>query len=121
MITSIHIQGVATYTSPSELNDLRKINFIFGANGTGKTTISRVIEQAAGHEYCSMQWSGGSPLQVMVYNRDFVERNFNQENTVKGIFTLGDNQVEAEQEIARLKPELDKLDKEISRDRKSVV
>lgn len=58
VITSIHIQGVATYTSPSELNDLRKINFIFGANGTGKTTISRVIEQAPGHEYCSMQWSG---------------------------------------------------------------
>lgn len=114
VITRIHIQDVATYASPSELNDLRKINFIFGANGTGKTTISRVIEQAPGHEYCSMQWSGGSPLQVMVYNRDFVERNFNQENTVKGIFTLGDNQVEAEQAIARLKPELDKLDKEIS-------
>ena len=114
MITSINIQNVATYTRPAELNDLRKINFIFGANGTGKTTISRVIEQATGHEHCLTQWSGGTPLEVMVYNRDFVERNFNQESTVKGIFTLGDNQVEAEKEIERLKPELDKLDKEIS-------
>ncbi|WP_226052462.1 AAA family ATPase [Dickeya chrysanthemi] len=115
MITGINIQNVATYTRPAILNDLRKINFIFGANGTGKTTISRVIEQATGHEDCFCQWTGGTPLEVMVYNKDFVDRNFNQENTVKGIFTLGDNQVEAEKEIAKLKPELDKLDKDINK------
>ncbi|MEQ9998453.1 AAA family ATPase [Pectobacterium versatile] len=115
MITSINIQNIATYTRPSILNDLRKINFIFGANGTGKTTISRVIEQATGHEHCFCQWTGGTPLEVMVYNKDFVDRNFNQENTIKGIFTLGDNQVEAEKEIAKLKPELEKLDKDINK------
>ncbi|WP_038900467.1 AAA family ATPase [Dickeya dadantii] len=115
MITSINIQNIATYTRPSILNDLRKINFIFGSNGTGKTTISRVIEQATGHEHCFCQWTGGTPLEVMVYNKDFVDRNFNQENTIKGIFTLGDNQVEAEKEIAKLKPELEKLDKDINK------
>lgn len=114
MISEIQIDAVATYNSPATLSDLRTINFIFGANGTGKTTVSRVIEQTVGHPHCSLRWQNGVPLQVVAYNRDFVERNFNQENTVQGVFTLGDNQVEAEREIARLRPEIDKVSGEIN-------
>lgn len=43
MITEITIQNVATYTSPVTLSDIRKINFIFGPNASGKTTIGRAI------------------------------------------------------------------------------
>ena len=113
MINQISINNVATYNTPATLADLKPINYIFGANGTGKTTISRVIEQADGHQHCQLNWLNNSPLQVMVYNQDFVERNFNQTNTVKGVFTLGDNQVEAENEIIRLQPDIDKLVGEI--------
>lgn len=114
MISEIQINAVATYHSPATLNDLRVINFIFGANGTGKTTVSRVIEQADGHAHCSLRWQNGTALQVVAYNRDFVERNFNQENTVQGVFTLGDNQVEAEREIARLRPQIEQTSTEIN-------
>jgi len=114
MIGEIQINPpVATYHVPVIIDDLRQINFIFGANATGKTTISRVIEQADGHEHCPLIWLGGTRLQVMAYNRDFIERNFNQENPVQGVFTLGDNQVEAERRIARLQPEIDKITNEI--------
>jgi len=113
MISEIQISNVATYESPATLNDLRQINYMFGANGTGKTTISRVIEQAAGHTHCPVNWQNGLPLQAMVYNRDFVESNFNQEKTVQGVFTLGDNQVEAEREITRLQPEIDRINDKI--------
>ena len=113
MINQISINNVATYNTPATLADLKPINYIFGANGTGKTTISRVIEQADGHQHCQLNWLNNSPLQVMVYNQDFVERNFNQTSTVKGVFTLGDNQVEAEKEIIRLQPDIDKLVGEI--------
>jgi len=114
MIDEIQINNVATYNSPAMLSDLRRINFIFGGNGTGKTTISRIIEQVEGHTHCILNWQNAAPLYAMVYNRDFVEKNFNQENTVKGVFTLGDNQVEAEQEIARIQPEITKLTGQIN-------
>lgn len=111
MIGDIRINPpVATYSNPATLGDIRRINFIFGANGTGKTTISRVIAQASGHSHCQLSWQGGNPLEVMVYNRDFVDRNFNQDNPLQGVFTLGENQVEAEREIARLQPEIEKID-----------
>jgi wobble nucleotide-excising tRNase len=35
-------------------------------------------------------WKNGTPMQAMVYNRDFVERNFNPVSKLKGVFTLGD-------------------------------
>lgn len=115
MINEIQINPpVATYLSPTRLYDLRRINYIFGANGTGKTTISRVISEAQGYERCHLVWQGGSALERMVYNRDFVDRNFNQEGPLKGVFTLGENQVEAEQKIEELRPQIDGAAREIS-------
>ena len=114
MISDIKINPpVATYQAPAILSDLRRINFIFGANGTGKTTISRVIAQTDGHNHCQLEWQGGTPLGVLVYNRDFVDRNFNQNNQLQGVFTLGENQVAAEQEIARLQSEIEKVSRQI--------
>ncbi|WP_067222762.1 AAA family ATPase [Marinomonas gallaica] len=115
MINEIQINPpVATYYSFASLNDLRRINYIFGANGTGKTTISRVIAGEQGYEQCQLVWQGGSELERVVYNRDFVDRNFNQDGPLQGVFTLGENQVEAEREIARLRPEIDKVNGKIS-------
>lgn len=105
MIAEITIQNVATYTGPVTLSDIRRINYIFGPNGSGKTTIGRAIEQAEGHTDCQINWSGGTPLEVMVYNRDFVDRNFNLSSPVRGVFTLGENQVQAETQIATLRPQ----------------
>src|SRR5690606_18755218 len=51
---------------------------------------------------------------VMVYNRDFVERNFNQNNPLQGVFTLGENQVEAEREIADIQPQIDRVRDQIA-------
>lgn len=115
MINEIQINPpVATYLSPTKLTDLRRINYIFGANGTGKTTISRVIAGEQGLVHCRLLWQGGNELERMVYNRDFVDRNFNQDDPLQGVFTLGENQVEAELEIARLQPEIEKAHGQIS-------
>ena len=44
MIESITIADVATYgSSPEALDGLSQFNFVFGSNGTGKTTVTRVI------------------------------------------------------------------------------
>lgn len=110
MIESIAISNIATYDiEPEILNRLSKFNFIFGSNGTGKTTISRVIAEADGHEHCQLNWSGGTKLQAMVYNRDFVENNFNQSDEIKGVFTLGEENVETLRKITEAKAELDAL------------
>lgn len=44
MIKKINIKSVATFDEAGDIiDDLRKINFIYGGNGSGKTTCGQVV------------------------------------------------------------------------------
>ena len=110
MIESIKLANVATYGAmPEVMEGLSQFNYIYGPNGSGKTTISRVIANTESYPDCSVRWKGNLPLQEMVYNYDFVERNFTQAKELKGVFTLGEAQIETREKIAAIKKELDGL------------
>jgi wobble nucleotide-excising tRNase len=114
MIESLSIANTATFgADPEALNSLSKFNYIFGTNGTGKTTISRIIANANSFPTCTVTWKGGAKLQTLVYNHDFVDRNFNQSNELKGVFTLGEQQVDTLAKIELAKGELDSLGKKL--------
>ena len=110
MIKSIHIKNVATFEeSPEVLEGLERINFVFGSNGTGKTTISRIIANASVYPDCGVVWKGGMPLETLVYNRDFVENNFNKSNELQGIFTLGEKDKEIVDKLEAAQKELESI------------
>ena len=89
MIKKIVIRDVASYDHEGcTFDDLAKVNFIYGGNGTGKTTISRVLEQPAVFPTCKVEWEG-KPVEVYVYNQDFKMRNLKEK--MPGIFTIGEN------------------------------
>ena len=114
MIKSISITNVATFGAAAEaLDELSQFNFLFGSNGTGKTVISRVLADEASFPSCKVTWAGGTRLEVMVYNHDFVERHFYQVPELKGVFTLGEDQVDTLTKIATAKVELDELTSKI--------
>lgn len=94
MIETLEIDQVATYLNRQTMAGLKDVNFIFGTNGAGKTTIGRVVANKSRPEYakCSIAWRDGIEMQPLVYNRDFVDANFNIEGHLKGIFTLGENE-----------------------------
>lgn len=107
MIQSISIANIATFhpTDAQVLSDLRKFNYIFGSNGTGKTTISRVVADPAFGADCACTWQNGAPLECLVLNRDFVEKNFDQ---LRGVFTLGEKAKDTEKQIIAAKEDHDK-------------
>ena len=108
MIKSIQIKNIATYgASPKVLDNLSEINYIYGSNGTGKTTISRVIADDLYCPDCKVTWQPGPQLERLVYNLDFIEKNFNQPAELQGIFTLGEAGTEA---LNKIKAEKEKLD-----------
>jgi wobble nucleotide-excising tRNase len=112
MIESINIADVATYaTAPQSMVGLSTINFVFGSNGSGKTTISRAIACSLGHERCTVSWKAGAPLKTLVYNRDFVETNFDASKELKGIFTLGEENVDSIAKLAAAKVAVETLTK----------
>jgi len=104
MLEEVSIAKVATYgEQPQRLYDLRQINFLFGTNGSGKTTISRVIADPTEHPSCAVNWRGARSLETLVYNSDFVDRNFTPQ--LRGIFTLGEVRADTLEkiEVARAK------------------
>ena len=110
MINSIKIKNVATYDSKNEtVLTPSIINFIYGNNGTGKTTISRIIENPNEYPDSSVSWNNETEYSRLVYNRDFVRSNFNEETKLRGIYTFGE---ESEETYKRIE-DLNKSRKEI--------
>lgn len=108
MLESITIKDVATYDSTGiTINNLRKINFIYGTNGCGKTTLSKLIYAPTESAYlnCSLSWRGNIPINVLVYNKDFRDRNFGK-GRIDGVFTLGQATKDEIEAIQKMQSEL---------------
>lgn len=95
------------------LDALNKINFIYGANGSGKTTISRLIANHVEYGDCCLTWEDDRPLKTLVYNRDFINSNFNANSELKGIFTLGKQEKDTQEKINLKKEEQKKIEDNI--------
>jgi len=90
MIESISLSNIATYRADkAEVINLKKINFIYGANGAGKTTISRLIDKPILSIDSSITWLRNMPMPAMIYNNDFITANFSESKEFQGVFTLG--------------------------------
>lgn len=116
MIEKIGIAQVATFGQPPEvLEGLSQFNYLYGPNGSGKTTLSRLIATPQDPRFsaCAVTWRS-TPLHVLVYNRDFISRNFNQSSEIKGIFTLGEKHEDALKRIADKKGEISVLEDKIT-------
>ncbi|WP_411341321.1 AAA family ATPase [Sphingopyxis sp. J-6] len=113
MIEELKIAGCASYSAEGQLlTKLRKINFIYGANGSGKTSISRVIAAPADHPACAIRWANQRPLERLVYNADFVERNFR--SSLPGIFTLGEHDAAVLDQIEQARKAVADLERDIT-------
>lgn len=108
MIEHITIKDIATYdNSGIQVSDLKKVNFIYGANGCGKTTISNFLFNNSDEKFsnCSLAWQSDIRLNTLVYNKEFRERNFGK-GKLSGVFTLGEATAEQVKAIADKTEEL---------------
>ena len=102
MITSINIKKVATFDpiNGTQIEGLRKVNFIYGANGSGKTTISNFLQNAIDTKFndCQLVWKDSQEITTLVYNKNFRGSNFGK-GKLNGVFTLGEASKEEKKEI----------------------
>ncbi|WP_208360225.1 ATP-binding protein [Helicobacter pylori] len=94
-ISQISLKKVATFDeNGASFKDLNSINFIYGANGSGKTTTSSFLKNLAENGIedkfanSKIEWYNSEDLKIEVYNKQFKEEQF-RNSQVKGIFTLG--------------------------------
>lgn len=113
LINKIEINTVPFDGTLQSLDELKTFNYIFGANGAGKTTISKIIAGPDTYPSCRILWESGITLETKVYNRDFVDRNFNPQGKLKGVFTLGETEDATLKRIESIKTDIDRLADEI--------
>ncbi|WP_457560329.1 AAA family ATPase [Caminibacter sp.] len=120
MIKKIIMKNIATYDENGvEINDLKKVNFFFGHNGAGKSTIAKYLynlsleldKQDLRFVDCTQDGYDIEKHHILVFNEDFTKRNFIENKTLKGIFFLNEINEEIDKKIKKLED----LDKEYNK------
>lgn len=97
-ITNITLNR-ATFTDVP-IDELTFVNFFYGNNGAGKSSIAHAIAEDDG-----VVWADGKTaddFDVLVYNQDFINDNFVNYGDLKGVFIFGEEDIEAKKKIAEL-------------------
>jgi len=118
------------FTWPQDLPEFGRYNLIYGWNGTGKTTLSRLFRYLEKRQnptdgklsvkiddidYSEEEFET-CPLSVRVFNRDFIaEAVFTTNGEVAPIFIIGERNVEKQKEVDDLKSQL--VDEKNKRDK----
>ncbi|KAA6506325.1 AAA family ATPase [Helicobacter pylori] len=113
-ISQILLKKVATFDeNGASFENLKSINFIYGANGSGKTTTSSFLKNLAENgiedKFANnkIEWYNNESLKIEVYNKQFKEEQL-RNSQVKGIFTLGKKTNENLEKIESKKESINK-------------
>jgi len=95
VFTNITMKNTATYDqSGVVISDLTKLNYFFGNNGCGKSTIAKYLQSISegfsNQKYPCCEFNGYNPQQeeILVFNQEFIENNFRKNDAIKGVFSL---------------------------------
>lgn len=85
------------------------INFFYGANGAGKSSLAAELGQGHG-----IEWRDGvvpENYEILLYNQDFIDLHFKTLDRLKGVFTLSKDGRDYAKEIETLEHERQALKK----------
>lgn len=84
-------RGTGAYFEPTY------VNFIFGGNGTGKSTIAKALLSGDGLTYAPGKTR--ADYNFLVYNQAFIDTNVRNYHDLPGVFTINDINVRIQEQI----------------------
>lgn len=113
MIKKITLNQVASYKKSTVLETDKKVNLVYGLNGTGKSVLSDFLSNHEDDRFKNCFIEGlNDNKELLVYNHAFIQDNFFESENLKGIFTLSKENKEAETKILNAEKEIDRIDKD---------
>lgn len=111
MNVKIILKNVASYKEEATLNTDKKINLVYGLNGTGKTVLSNYLYSKSKKKdmsnFQNCQDDFGNDEKIIVYNENFIADNFLEK--IPGIFTLSSENKNVAEQIEQAEQELNEL------------
>lgn len=110
------MKNVATYQETTLETD-KRINLIYGLNGSGKTLFSDCLKNWNNLENtkfreCSIEKVSNNEA-ILVYNQNFIDENFYETDKQKGIFTLSEQNKNIGDKILKYKDKIKKTEDKI--------
>lgn len=110
MISKIVLKEVASYRKEAVLDTDKKVNLLYGLNGTGKSTFSEFLYDQMEPRFSQCRIEGIEDNDtILVYNQKFVQDTFYEPQGIHGIFTLSKGNAEAQKVIDNASAEVKKL------------
>lgn len=106
MIEEVDLSGTPCFAPGAMLKDLKKVNFIFGPNGTGKTSITRILSEGPDDDRITLD-EESSTREILVLNSKYIEETFQE--TENGIFFLGKQSIANQNDIEEHKRNKERL------------
>ncbi|MDR2251564.1 MAG: AAA family ATPase, partial [Endomicrobium sp.] len=112
MIKKITLNQIASYKNETSLETDKKVNLIYGLNGTGKTTIANYLYNPNDTAFSGCSIEGFNDEELLVYSQQFIQDYFYQPDNLKGIFTLSKENKEAIEKVENADKEISKFKEE---------
>ncbi|OFT59286.1 AAA family ATPase [Corynebacterium sp. HMSC05E07] len=107
MLNALDVGKIHCFAPDATLNHLRPNSFIFAPNGSGKTSITRFLANLSSSPD-SAHWSG-EPKTLRIFNSDYQRETF-ATSELNGVFLLGRNSIELDQQISQARSDLRKAE-----------
>lgn len=124
MIDKITIKSVASYDAIGVIiENLKKVNFLFGHNGSGKSTIAKYLRDVSildptaknmNFNNCSQNGYNPAKHELLVFNDQFVNDNFITKGKLKGVFSLDQINEKIQTQIDNNDSKIKAIDKRIT-------
>ncbi len=106
-IRRIKLDDASFKDTNTVVEHLTFVNFFFGNNGCGKSTITQAIKNGRGITYAP--YKTADDYMLLVYDEHFIDRNFHSYRNLPGVFTLDDANQTIQEQIGFKNDEQDSI------------